>query len=562
MSSSGRWPWARLGVGVIAALAILLLVVLTVVATRPRAAVPAPGADAPYVEGRVLVSDTFQRTVDKGWGKADVGGAYRTTNDADFQVAGGTGMLSLLRPGTSRLATLDSAQGADLTVSIDVVVPRKPQRGNGLYVAVQLRSNGAFHYRAVLRFDPAGRAFLSLSRTDGSAEDILVLTDEAKTGAKVKPGQRLTLTVSVSGTTPVRLSADLQGLATPVTSSAEDTTASRLLAGGPLGLWAYLAGGSDGNQSVVFDNLNVHRLERAGTATARDGAGALTGPAAAEPENGGPPALAPTARGSVPLGETRYEVPAEALFVRPHGSVTAAGTFDDPYGSIQQAVDAAPDGSTLVVRGGTYHESVLLPIDKVVHLQSYPGERVWLDGSRKVTGWRRSGAVWQVPWTHTFDSSPTYTRGAKDRTEPGWTFVNPSYPMAAHPDQVWLDGQSQVQVGSRRQVVTGTFYVDPAQGGRTREHPVEGADDRRRRRQRSRDRRAPLRDLGLAAGRGDGQQRRGPAREHGLRRQRHDRALGLRRRRQHQRHHGRAQRADGGARQPGRPPRRGERLVE
>ena len=34
--------------------------------------------------------------------------------------------------------------------------------------------------------------------------------------------------------------------------------------------------------------------------------------------------------------------------------------------------------------------------------------------------------------------------------------------MAAYPDQVWIDGVAQRQVGSRDAVVAGTFFVDTA----------------------------------------------------------------------------------------------------
>jgi parallel beta-helix repeat protein len=65
-------------------------------------------------------------------------------------------------------------------------------------------------------------------------------------------------------------------------------------------------------------------------------------------------------------------------------------------------------------------------------------------------------------WTAEFDASPTYTRGAADSTEEFWGFVNKNYPMAAHPDQVWIDDQPQAQVGSLAEVSPGKFYVNYA----------------------------------------------------------------------------------------------------
>ena len=45
---------------------------------------------------------------------------------------------------------------------------------------------------------------------------------------------------------------------------------------------------------------------------------------------------------------------------------------------------------------------------------------------------------------------------------PYWQFVSPSFPMAAHPDQVWLNGVAQTQVASLSQLRAGTFFLDEA----------------------------------------------------------------------------------------------------
>jgi len=95
-------------------------------------------------------------------------------------------------------------------------------------------------------------------------------------------------------------------------------------------------------------------------------------------------------------------------------------------------------------------------------LQNYPKEAVWVDGSTPVSGWVADGTTWRKDgWTTRFDHSPTYTQGAADSTTPYWQFVNPgTYPMAAHPDQVFIDGTPLQQVKSRSLVVSGTFYLD------------------------------------------------------------------------------------------------------
>ena len=104
-----------------------------------------------------------------------------------------------------------------------------------------------------------------------------------------------------------------------------------------------------------------------------------------------------------------------------------------------------------------------IPAGKRVTIRSAPGEQVWLDGARTVAGWRSAGGAWFVDgWTSEFDSSPTFTRGAPDGTASGWQWLNAGHPMAAHPDQVWVDGAPLAQVASRDQVRPGTFFVDAA----------------------------------------------------------------------------------------------------
>ncbi|MDQ6642432.1 MAG: right-handed parallel beta-helix repeat-containing protein, partial [Actinomycetota bacterium] len=122
----------------------------------------------------------------------------------------------------------------------------------------------------------------------------------------------------------------------------------------------------------------------------------------------------------------------------------------------------APSGSTIVLRRGAYHESIAIE-SKQLTIQNYPGEAAWMDGSSVVTGWAQSGNTWvKEGWTTRFDYSPTFFRGAPDYTAPGWNFVNPAYPMAAHPDQMWVDGVVQQQVDSLAKVAPGTFYLDEA----------------------------------------------------------------------------------------------------
>ena len=168
-----------------------------------------------------------------------------------------------------------------------------------------------------------------------------------------------------------------------------------------------------------------------------------------------------TEAGAVPVGTAAYAAPTTARYVAPNGSDTAAGTMTAPWRTVGKAVAAATSGSTIVLRAGTYHESVTVPATKQLTIQNAAGEAVWFDGSKVVSAWVADGDDWRLDgWTANFDHSPTYTAGAPDSTEPGWSFVNATWPMAAYPDQVFVDGAPQQQVKTRDAVVPGTFFVD------------------------------------------------------------------------------------------------------
>lgn len=163
--------------------------------------------------------------------------------------------------------------------------------------------------------------------------------------------------------------------------------------------------------------------------------------------------------GSVTVGSASYPVPPSAVHVAPWGGDSAPGTAGAPVRTLARALVLAPAGSTVVLRAGTYNEQVA--IYKQVTLQNYPGEEVWLDGSTGVRGWVRDGSRWRHDgWTTRFDHSPTYTKGAPDNRAKDWQFINPNAPMAAHPDQVWIDGARQQQAASLGAVSDGSFFLD------------------------------------------------------------------------------------------------------
>jgi trimeric autotransporter adhesin len=157
--------------------------------------------------------------------------------------------------------------------------------------------------------------------------------------------------------------------------------------------------------------------------------------------------------GAPRLGTTSYPVPSGARFVAPNGDDRAAGTQQAPWRTVAHAVAAAPSGATVVLRAGTYRESVEIPATKRLSLIAASGETVYLSGSDVVGGWvRQDSRTWRRPgWTHNING------GTLDPT-----LVEPGSPLAGDPDQLFVDGRRLSQVGSRTALGPGKFFVDEA----------------------------------------------------------------------------------------------------
>ena len=164
--------------------------------------------------------------------------------------------------------------------------------------------------------------------------------------------------------------------------------------------------------------------------------------------------------GARAVGATRYPVPAHAIVVSvAAGSDSNDGSLAHPLRTIKAALSRAAAGATIVLRGGSYHESVNVASSASVTIQAYPGEAVWFDGSSVVTRWTRAGGSWSTAWSGHFDHSASFTRGSD-----AGGFVNANSPMAAHPEQVFVDGVSLTQVADDTTPRAGQFSVDPSAG--------------------------------------------------------------------------------------------------
>lgn len=149
-----------------------------------------------------------------------------------------------------------------------------------------------------------------------------------------------------------------------------------------------------------------------------------------------------------PLALSDYPVPDGAIFVATSGSDSAAGTRSAPKRTLAAALGKVRPGGTIVLRSGTYRESVGM-VRKRVTIQPYPGERVWFKGSVLVDDWERTGDVWEHTGWHDDLCEDCYLP----------EIIDEDHPMAGRPEMVFVNGKPLRQVASRDEVRPGKFYA-------------------------------------------------------------------------------------------------------
>ena len=409
-------------------------------------------------------TDSFSRSTAGGWGTAESGGAYSVYGAAAsaFSVDGSRARITGIRAGSSAGVVLGGTAMRDGTAGATVALVGSTPLG--LYQAVEIRRQAdGTAYRGKVELGRSGAVRVSLSRT--AANGTSAALGSVVTAGTAKAGTAVNVRVQATGTSPVALAvkAWVVGTAEPgwqVTAS--DGAGSRITAAGATGLWSYASGSNATATTVAYDDLS-----RVAASTATPAPSPTPTPTpTATPKPSPTPTPTPTATtapttgtagsaGSAPVGQAAYPVPSGALFVSAaSGKDTAAGTQAAPLKTIAKAVAVARSGQTVVLRGGTYHEAVVVPYAKSLTIQAFPREAVWLDGSRAVTGFAKSGTSW-VASGYTIDH-PRTIAGIADNPR----FVRPEAPLAARLDQVFLAGTQLRQVASASAVVAGTFYVD------------------------------------------------------------------------------------------------------
>ncbi|QCB94428.1 right-handed parallel beta-helix repeat-containing protein [Cellulomonas shaoxiangyii] len=414
------------------------------------------------------MQDAFSRTVAAGWGTAASGHRYSAEASAGASVASGRGQL-WITPGRTGQVVASGTSATDARAAVTVSVDKQPTAGNGASASLQLRRTGpSTAYRATLRFGRDKKVSLKLERGNGG--DTVLVADTLLPQRATSASTEFRFEFQVTGTSPVTLAARAWpvGASTPDWQvRTQDSSAQRLTKAGTVAVRGGVSG-STAATALRFDDLLARTLV---PATATPAPTATSAPTATPKPTATPtpkpttapaptPAPAPaTGVGSAPVGTTAYAVPARALHVQPRGDDKGDGSAASPFGSAAAALRSAPTGATIVLHGGTYHESVQVPFNRALTIQAAPNEAVWFDGSRAVTGWKKSGYGWYVDgWDLDLDHRVSLSAGQDESSR----YVDPAYPMAGYPDQVWVGGNELTQVGSAAQVAEGSFFVDRA----------------------------------------------------------------------------------------------------
>ena len=137
-------------------------------------------------------------------------------------------------------------------------------------------------------------------------------------------------------------------------------------------------------------------------------------------------------------------------YVSSAGADSAAGSLESPFRTIQRAADVAKPGDTVLVRGGTYRETVTPARSGTsaarITYKPYPGERVTISGADRVTGWAaHGGSVYKAPqgWDLGDGANQVFLDG-RMMIEARWpnTTLDVSRPRKATADDIDASGSS------------------------------------------------------------------------------------------------------------------------
>ena len=131
------------------------------------------------------------------------------------------------------------------------------------------------------------------------------------------------------------------------------------------------------------------------------------------------------------------------------GSDSGDGSANSPYQTISTALSKAAAGDTIELADGIYQEGEL-NVNKTVTITAASGAKPVISGAKNPTTWKDAGdGTWAT--AHDMVRFCDVCTTNKDPEVEG---------MAAHPEQVFVDGQPLTQVATRAEVTSSSFFVD------------------------------------------------------------------------------------------------------
>ncbi len=214
--------------------------------------------------GDVLALDDFARTVQSGFGNANVGGAWSvdTWPGPVYSVSGGAGKM-VTNAGQQPNATLNSVSSSSTDLTVRAGLDKRAD-GGGYFISVLARKVGSNNdYRAKAWISSTGQVTFYLVRRVAGAET--TLTSMVVPGLTFVGGDQLQIRIQATGVSPTNLKAKIWKASdtepTAWTSSTTDSTAV-LQANGSIGLNVYLSGSATvGPVTASFSALAANRIQ-------------------------------------------------------------------------------------------------------------------------------------------------------------------------------------------------------------------------------------------------------------------------------------------------------------
>ncbi|WP_255513602.1 PKD domain-containing protein [Homoserinibacter sp. GY 40078] len=208
--------------------------------------------------GQTIAQDPFTRTASNGWGSAPTGGPWSVSSSSYFAVTG-TQATVTHNAGALRRGVLEQVSATDVDVSVSFSADKATSAGHIVAGVLARRVSGSEYYQARARLLTGG--VVALQITQGSSSTVLANATIA--GLSYSPGDKLTVRLEASGTSPTTLKAKLWKTGTTEPGwqlTVTDSTAA-LQTAGAVGLESYISGSATNAPVVInYDDYTASTL--------------------------------------------------------------------------------------------------------------------------------------------------------------------------------------------------------------------------------------------------------------------------------------------------------------